>query len=551
MVDMETTCRTCMKNNDKLIYLFGPIKLEDNYNMMLADVLAMVTPCQVMKNDGMPQNVCSDCVNILQILLTFRSNSLKSEETLKKMIFLERTLKEEIKDEEPASDESTNIESSYEETEIYPLNSLLPKIENIPENHSYECDKCKKHYTSHKRFLNHLSTHDETSFIKPVPEVKLEADFTDNIDNVLRETHISDTKIQADKYKCNECEQSFSKERSLIAHRRKHRNYIKKEDNLRYECDYCGKDFSMKPLLKRHLKLHSMNRPFVCTQCPKSYTRQDQLLEHSKRHDKIKSHVCSYCNKGFFQLCSLKDHLRVHTKEAPYLCSQCGKSFTNNSNLRQHMIRHSGVKPFACTFCPKMFSTKGQMMSHIVTHTGAHPHKCDECGASFTKPNSLKKHKFIHLDIKAFACETCGKRFTCKDHLKRHQRTHTGEKPYQCKYCDRAFTQSNDAVKHMRMHVGQNIYHCTVCNMKFRLMRDLKKHYPTHYIKGSKAPTVPVGNGMVAPIMVASEDADIVREDNISQSTEGGITITVNNGFRDGLAGGIIINVAPQNGVNV
>ncbi|KPJ14005.1 Histone-lysine N-methyltransferase PRDM9 [Papilio machaon] len=470
MVDISVVCRTCMKNDGDLVNLFVPMKMEHNCEMLYVDALMKASTCQVTKEDGLPQNICKDCANILQILITFRANALKTEDNLKKLIFFGNTLKEELKDE----DEN----NTYEKIEICE-NAILPKIEKTEEDF-YVCPTCGKQYTHHKNYLNHMVTHETEN-----TEVKLETDF-DSIDGILDDTDLSETI-----YKCEECNKIFNKERTLISHRRKHENYLTNKKT--FQCDYCNKIFTMKSLLKRHLKLHSTNRPFPCTQCSKSYTRQDQLIEHIKRHDKVKAHVCSYCNKGFAQLCTLKEHLRVHTKEAPYLCSECGKSFTNNSNLRQHMKRHSGIKPFSCAFCPKTFSTKG-----VIPLTP---------------------------------------RFNCKDHLKRHQRIHTGEKPYRCRYCERAFSQSNDVIKHMRMHVGQDIYQCSVCHMKFRLMRDLKHHYPIHYINSSNAPTVPVGNGMVAPIMVLKTDTDV---QNVTQTD---IMITVN----DGLSNGIIINTQQEN----
>lgn len=215
-----------------------------------------------------------DCANILRIFITFKANALKAEDNLKKLIFLDNTLKEEFKVED---------DNSYEEIKI--CDDLFPKVEQTEED-LYVCNICHKQYTHHKRYLNHLLTHETER-----TEVKIENDF--DINGIVNETEFSD------KYECEECDKTFTKERALISHKRKHKSCTKDAKTDKFECDYCHKMFSMKPLLKRHLKLHSTNRPFPCAQCSKSYTRQDQLMEHLKKHDKVKAHVCSYCNKGY------------------------------------------------------------------------------------------------------------------------------------------------------------------------------------------------------------------------------------------------------------
>lgn len=51
MMDFERTCRTCMKsqNDVALINLFGPLKIEDNWSLKLADLLKEIITLEVIE----------------------------------------------------------------------------------------------------------------------------------------------------------------------------------------------------------------------------------------------------------------------------------------------------------------------------------------------------------------------------------------------------------------------------------------------------------------------------------------------------------------------
>ncbi|XP_049923359.1 zinc finger protein 771-like isoform X23 [Epinephelus moara] len=167
--------------------------------------------------------------------------------------------------------------------------------------------------------------------------------------------------------------------------------------------------------------------------------KNDQVPVSDLNGGKKKPYRCSECGKRFSQRGNLKRHMSTHTGEKPFSCSECGKGFSQLGNLKLHMSTHTGEKPYSCSECGKRLGNLRNLKLHMSTHTGEKPYSCSECGKGYSQLGNLKKHMSTHTGEKPYSCSECGKRFGHLGNLKEHMSTHTGEKPYSCSECGKRF----------------------------------------------------------------------------------------------------------------
>ncbi|KAK3830516.1 MAG: hypothetical protein JOS17DRAFT_685166 [Linnemannia elongata] len=126
----------------------------------------------------------------------------------------------------------------------------------------------------------------------------------------------------------------------------------------------CGWSFKRYEHLKRHMLVHTKERPFVCEfqGCEKSFSRSDNFSAHLRTHTKKSMHMRKFdrhlmmdsnnsfmpmsnpnnhccpvpgCMKRFKRLEHLKRHTKTHTLERPFVCTNtgCNKRFSRSDNL--------------------------------------------------------------------------------------------------------------------------------------------------------------------------------------------------------------------------
>ena len=143
------------------------------------------------------------------------------------------------------------------------------------------------------------------------------------------------------------------------------------------------------------------------------YVLDSELAKKSK----LKKHSCPHCNKAFSTARDLKKHIRVHTGEKPYVCQRCDKRFSQKVHLTVHMRLHTGEKPYECKQCEARFSDGSTLRKHMKRHTqegylshhklihfgigeksalSSKLYKCVLCPAVFHEEKHLNKHKLTH-----------------------------------------------------------------------------------------------------------------------------------------------------------
>ncbi|KAJ8359121.1 hypothetical protein SKAU_G00156460 [Synaphobranchus kaupii] len=77
-----------------------------------------------------------------------------------------------------------------------------------------------------------------------------------------------------------------------------------------------------------------------------------------------KNFICEHCYGAFRSGYHLKRHILIHTGEKPFACDMCDMRFIQRYHLERHKRVHSGEKPYQCERCQQNFSRTDRLLRH-------------------------------------------------------------------------------------------------------------------------------------------------------------------------------------------
>ena len=210
------------------------------------------------------------------------------------------------------------------------------------------CSVCKTPLSSSADLQKHMETH-----VNQCPSVPADV-VTSSVGNVYKASFSSSSDPQkhmemmetlpntsqhkhdvAGHIVCNACKQRFDSFSSFQQHKKIH---------LPFPCEFCGKEFTRKLYLTKHLHLHRDNRPFRCKICHQTFTRADKLRSHSLKHV-FKPTYSSAVSSKIEQSSTLNDFVD-EVVENSHICEICYRTFKDERMFETHMRLHSRLQTF-------------------------------------------------------------------------------------------------------------------------------------------------------------------------------------------------------------
>lgn len=384
----------------------------------LSHFLSVSFDLQIKPGDGLPQQICRDCMERFRNVKIFREECLDTQKVLESY----------FKDFSLLTSKSPKTESVKSEPSISPTPPFFNPddlVEEVPESspeHRHSPTSSPKPQHSPK-FTD--TVYAESSMGTPPPifeEIKTEPIDVRTMESIKAEADLQLESKPTTEIKEEEEDESTTLQTMLLSNApiapQKTMCYSTSDDesstpttddesdtssdadefestygniNLidpRYDsrnplqCKICFIIFPKRSLLKEHqICAHPEDKPYACNLCPSTFKTNFTLSQHKLKHNRLDSIRCELCSKYFRSQLHLQRHTKNFHLTSTYTCHICHAQLEKFTQIRfQYHVRQHGEKRFHCHFCDKSFHQKIHLVNHERTHTKEQPFRCDICG---------------------------------------------------------------------------------------------------------------------------------------------------------------------------
>lgn len=317
-------------------------------------------------------------------------------------------------------------------------------------------------------------------------------------------------------YRCLECGDAFSLEKSLARH------YDRRSMRIEVTCNHCARRlvFFNKCSLLLHAREHKDKG--LVMQCSHLVMRPVALDQMVGQPDitpllavpsALGPPVLSALGKGDGAIATFA--ISTVAAEAPVLplsaeppaapatsaytcfrCLECKEQCRDKAGMAAHFQQLGPPAPGAtsnvCPTCPMMLPNRCSFSAHQRMHKNRPPHVCPECGGNFLQANfqTHLREACLHFSRRVgYRCPSCAVVFGGVNSIKSHIQTSHCEVFHKCPICPMAFKSAPSANAHLYTQhpsfptqQAKMIYKCAMCDTVFTHKPLLSSHFDQHLL---------------------------------------------------------------------